>query len=95
MISTNKARVIWENGFNLPFKEKVDYFTRFLKQYNQSQNRSIFIKRLLQVTIEKNNEKDINMTCDVLKRMFLDSVFTKQQLRRGLDRIYKDTENII
>ena len=27
--------------------------------------------------------------------MFLDSVFTKQQLRRGLDRIYMDIENMI
>lgn len=46
------------------------------------------------MTIERQNDEDINPICELLKRLFLDGYFTKQQLRRGLDRIYIDAESI-
>lgn len=56
------------------------------------------------MTIEKSNDEDIckhyavsnlDATCDVLKSLYINRIFTKQQLRRGLDRLYMDTENIV
>jgi hypothetical protein len=36
----------------------------------------------------------IDKTCYILKKLYLDSFFTKQQIRRGFDRIYIDEDSI-
>ena len=91
----SKSRIICQNSFNLEFDEQVDYFTRFLNEFDQSQNRSVFVKRYMQVTLERSSDEDIETACSVLTTLFLNHVFTKQQLRRGFDRLYMDAENII
>jgi len=89
-----KARTICENGFNLTEKECILYFMKFLIEFQHSQNRSIFIKRLLQVTLERLNDDDMKRTIKILKKLYVNELFTKQQLRRGLDRLYMDAENL-
>mmetsp|Transcript_27127 Transcript_27127/g.23995 ORF Transcript_27127/g.23995 Transcript_27127/m.23995 type:complete len:144 (-) Transcript_27127:1173-1604(-) len=44
-----KARKICENSFNIDFDERVFYIAKFLTEFDQRQNRSIFVKRLIQV----------------------------------------------
>lgn len=89
-----KSRIICENSFNLEYDERIDYFTRFFTEFNQSQNRSVFIKRYLQVTLERANDEEMETVSNTITTLFLKHIFTKQQIRRGLDRVYMDLDDI-
>eukprot|EP00347_Sterkiella_histriomuscorum_P006178 403353763 len=70
----------------------IETIKQHLQDVQEPQYRSVFLMRLLQVSIEQVKPREV---ADLVKNVFIDGVITKQQIRRGLVRLFWRLEDIL
>jgi hypothetical protein len=63
----------------MDFKAQVNMLRKFLKTQKKQAHKSIFIKRLIQIMLEKDIEGKEERVAKVIKELILAKVITKQQ----------------
>ena len=72
----------------------MEHVKSHLGEFDSYQSRSLLVKRIVQVAVEK-GDAAVDMAAHLLQELFFSRAITKTSVRRALDRVFLELDELL